>query len=338
MTNNGAIRERPLFIVGFPRSGTTLLRALLGAHSCIRQINEPEIFRGLRSAGYGIGDSIPLPARASLLDRIEKIGPCQRHLQDVPTATLDRFLQDESDLTFKATYEMLLPKPTDVSIWGEKSLGNSFHVEDIFSVYPDALIVHPVRDPRATILSYYNKRHSDPISLKRRSIRFFSYQSMRWSMWAGVTRQQARTAGRSLLMVRFEDLLKDPAGTLGGICDSLGVSFDPQMLGIRHRQRDPVLDRPAAEWHKLLGEEIDPRRASSGGQLPDWARLLVERFSLEEMKLYGYITSLPRPAWHERVRIDAELMLTRDSLHQRLEKERANRLWSEPPAALESPS
>src|SRR5262249_26925472 len=149
----GALRN-PLFILGYPRSGTTLLRALLGAHPQIHLVNEPELIRGIRTAGFGIHDHVAQEGRSRLLRVLNTIGLCRRHLSTLPPETLDRFLADQKDLSFKELYECLLPKPDEVTIWGEKSLSNIFHIHELVQLYPNALFVHVVRNPQATLHSY----------------------------------------------------------------------------------------------------------------------------------------------------------------------------------------
>ncbi len=46
--------KRPLFIVGFPRSGTTLIRSIITQHSKINLRNEPELIFALRNKGYSV--------------------------------------------------------------------------------------------------------------------------------------------------------------------------------------------------------------------------------------------------------------------------------------------
>jgi hypothetical protein len=47
--------KNPVFIFGFPRSGTTLIRSVLGQHSRITLINEPELIWARRHAGCDKG-------------------------------------------------------------------------------------------------------------------------------------------------------------------------------------------------------------------------------------------------------------------------------------------
>jgi hypothetical protein len=310
----------PLFIFGFPRSGTTLLRAVLGQHTRIQLVNEPEIIFALRYAGLTPGSTVSLDARQKLLKRLMKIGLCRRHLRRLPTAVVAQFLTKPAPMSFREIYETLLPKPqAEDLVWGEKSLNNLFFVGELKALYPGALMVHIVRDARGAILSYYRKkmrRQKSPEALGGvhpagrwpGAIEFFATQSVLWQRWLNAARgarERCRPGG--WIEVRFEDLLQNPRAGLEPICEAVGLDFEPQMIDPRKRRHDPVLETDAAYAHRNISRALDPSRALSHETLPPHLAWIIEREAGSTLEQYGYPLQAPKPTLYRRMMLLARL-------------------------------
>ena len=98
--------KNPIYIVGFPRSGTTLLRSILSQHSLVCLINEPELLLALRQAGYRVDERIAVSKE--LIDALKKIGPCNRYLCCSNINDQSLLFKDNEHLYFKEIYERLL--------------------------------------------------------------------------------------------------------------------------------------------------------------------------------------------------------------------------------------
>src|SRR5687768_5261692 len=120
MTNE--IRS-PLFISGFPRSGTTLLRSILTAHPDIHLVNEPDLIPNLLMAGFDINDRLSQIDRESFLRAYEVCGggSGRRHLSNLPPGRAEKFIAQTPDLSFREGFEFLLPKPENAKVWGDKT-------------------------------------------------------------------------------------------------------------------------------------------------------------------------------------------------------------------------
>ena len=102
----------PVFIVGPARSGTTLVRALLGAHPSIELRNEPELILSLVRAGIGPDDMVPRDDRVRLLLDLGHTGLTRQHLSTLAPAVIEEFLTAPKDLGFTDVYERLLAGQT----------------------------------------------------------------------------------------------------------------------------------------------------------------------------------------------------------------------------------
>ena len=311
----------PIFIFGFPRSGTTLLRAVLGQHSRVQLINEPELIFALRHAGFTLENEVAKDDRPGLLKDIKQIGLSRRHLGRLPEVVVRNFLTAEEPMAFKETYEALLPRPKDANlVWGEKSLNNLFCAKELNALYPKAVLVHIVRDARAAILSYYFKKMAKaekpiesgpdqmPAAISGKATNFFATQAILWRHWLETARA-ARAAHPSdrWFEVRFEDLLKTPEAILEPICRASGLDYEPEMIDPESRKADPVLATDASYAHRNIARAIDPSRARSFENLPLEILWVVERYAGEMLSQYRYPLFSPQPKLSSRLLSVAKL-------------------------------
>jgi hypothetical protein len=317
--------KSPLFILGYPRSGTTLLRALLGAHPQVYLFDEPDIIQGMRSAGFTIQDRLSPDDRARLLKTWGVGYRCggDRHLSTLAPEVISGFTSYKGDMSFREVYEWLLPKPEGVPVWGEKSLRNAFYVRDLHELYPNALFVHLVRDPRAVLLSYYRKRHpgTQQPPRQKKAMRFFAFRSFAWCAWLNAVKEVRELLGEDkVIQVRYEDLVTQPEVELRRICDALGLDFDPAMLDETQRKKDRVLTSDAAWAHKKLAEPVDPARASASADLPRWASYIIERSTGERLKELGYAPRQGHVGAPERFTIGAWLYFYQKKVRDKIQK------------------
>ena len=304
----------PLFVVGYVRSGTTLLRAILGSHRDIEMLNEPHLLKALRTAGYEIDGKILPEARPALLKAVRP-----KHLETVPPEQVKRFLDHPGPMSFKEAYEYLLPKPTGVAVWGEKSPSNVLYMRELHRMYPDALLVYIVRDPRAIMLSYYRKKYKDSLpvlpQLSSVAIRFFASQAMRWA----ATMKHASAAVSELpkgtvMQLKYEDLVTNTEREIRSICREVGIEFDKDMLDPAKREGEKALQDRTGDTHRLLTSPVNAGRAGSGNELPDWACMIIKKYAGDQAMELGYELPEVGPAMIARLRVNLELAMVENQL------------------------
>lgn len=223
--------DAPIFVIGFQRSGTTLLQALLGAHP--RIAGPPETYFQYRVADHAdyFGD---LSDDASL----------ERALHDALNPPLDMFADcgfDEQRVLARArqgprTYAGLFDaimsdfaERAGKQRWSEKSAGQP--IDAAWQLFPDAQVVHIVRDPRDVVASSLRMPWTDTGATQiARGWRSFTSHAIRRGFEAGPSR---------FLQIRYEDLARDPEPVLRILCTFLGEDYAPAMLD------DPSLRRGA---------------------------------------------------------------------------------------------
>jgi hypothetical protein len=308
------MRERvkcPLFIVGFPRSGTTLLRALLDAHPDVALVNEPEIIRAMCWSGLTVRSTLAPGACPDLYRHLTEVGLCRRHLARLPRAVLASCLWCRKPRSFRQLYECLLPRASGALVWGEKSLGNAFFLPSIHEMYPSGLVVEIVRDPRGALLSYYRKKLAASADARppftRSAVRFFARQTLKWMAWTDVVGDAtARLPSGFVLRVAYEQLVREPAAVLARLCRALGIDYDAGMLALERRRADPVVRRDTdaePDAHRKLVRPIDPANAVVWRRLPPWAIAVVERLAADHLRRFHYPLTGARDTPARRLRV-----------------------------------
>ncbi|MFK7960118.1 MAG: sulfotransferase [Phycisphaerales bacterium] len=197
--------DRPVFIVGMPRCGSTLLERVLHAHPAVHGVGEA-----------GTLDLVPSPPLAERLGSDRAMPELLDDLTPEATQGLRRDLL--------AWIRRAAPAAKRVV---NKELFNLFRLELIAAVVPEARIIHCVRSPRDTALSCYMEQ------LPRGSCGFTCDREhlVRW--WQAQHRLAEHMAGvlpNPWLEVRYEDLVADLPGQGQRVLSFLGLPWDDRCL------------------------------------------------------------------------------------------------------------
>lgn len=228
---------RPIFILGVPRSGTTLLRTLLDSH--------PRIAAGPETPWLCAHQPRSLQSLWEFL-REERLGYCASFGmgQEAVTAACRRLVEE-----LLGAYAAARGKAR----WAEKTPNNALFLDFLLELFPDAHYIVMTRDPLDTVastccpgpqcrgVSPWHERH---LTLgPRLAVPNTPFNALvRWRHWNRLIRQAL--AGRPHLHVRYEDLVARPRSTLGEVCEFVGESFDQGMLEYMRRPHE----FPDWEW------------------------------------------------------------------------------------------
>lgn len=283
-----------VFVVGMPRSGTTLLSTMLDAHSDLSISPETHFFTKCPVAGEG-----PSPeARDAAI----------RFLQNQP-GVQDMALPETVWSTLRETAG---PAPSDVfaallrayadragaSVPGEKTPDHLAHVPVMAERFPNARFVAITRDPRDVYLS------QRPMSWNRDTI-----VETAWTWRRYAERVQAYRSARPerFYDLRYEDLLVRPAGELEAVCSFLDVPFEMGMLAF-HENADDALS--AEPWKRNTRRPVDPsNREKWRDRLPPARRWIIQAVASSAMHDFGYPTPpVPMTAayWQDALQVTAE--------------------------------
>ncbi len=216
-----ALAERPFFIVGNPRSGTTLMRFMLSSH--------PRIYIPVET-GFLV-KLAPLAgrrlSRAEVKKTVERIGRMNVEWLDV-VDDHDRFYDSLAEPRLTDLLDQLYrirTRPYNAERWGDKGPAYVAHIPALNKIFPDAQFIHMVRDGRDSTVSALQRwkasmRYLDTYYVMKNWVRNVS-AGLAAAEWLGEERY---------LEIRYERLVSEPEETLQRICGFLGEEFDPAML------------------------------------------------------------------------------------------------------------
>jgi hypothetical protein len=289
-----------VFIVGCPRSGTTLLQRLVDAHPLIAVTPETHwiirYYKKLTKKTSAAWVTPKLLPKLFAYHRFAELGISREALEHSLTAgepvPYARFVTGIFDLYGKAR-----GKP----VVGDKTPGYARSMPLLHSLWPSARFVHLIRDGRDVCLSAVDWKK--PGKLLVRAPTWREDRVTTAALWWAWHVCMARESGRALdpgryYEIRYEALVTAPAQECVKLCAFLGVPYDEAMLRFHEtRSRcEPGLDAKEAWLPVTVG-------------LRDWRSQMcaaeVERFEatagdlLEEL---GYVRhgTRPLPAWAEQ--------------------------------------
>jgi hypothetical protein len=210
----------PFFIVGCPRSGTTLMQRMLDAHSQIAVAPETFFVRRFVKNPQKYGDLANPRKLSLLLAELTQLSEFKEMGLDAKSF-YDRFQGRKVD--YGEVFAELLEawrESRDKPLVGEKTPNHLLYMRDIEDIFENARFIHVIRDPRAVVESWRHVPWSNG-----------SVESD-----AEVWRRYLATARLSpprrapLLEVRYENLVLRPHEELTRLCAFLEVPFEDAML------------------------------------------------------------------------------------------------------------
>jgi Sulfotransferase family len=214
-------RFAPVFVVGSPRSGTTLLYdTLLSAGGFAIYLGESNIFNLLapRFGDLRVRKNRERMFNVWLGSRLFRVSGLERRqieeqVHDCRNAgDFLRIVMDE------------LARQQKAWRWAGNAPEEVLHLRQIKETIPEALIIHVIRDGRDVSLSLSEKRYIRPFPWKDRETPEGAALYWEWIV------QKGRTAGAMLgqdyTEVRFEELVRDPRAVLGRLSSFLDQNLD----------------------------------------------------------------------------------------------------------------
>ena len=301
-------RNPYLFVVGCPRSGTTLLQRMLDANPLLAVSNDPHFI----PFAPGVRDGRDPPVTPELVDWLLGYRTFARLGVDEPTV--------RAAAASARTYAQLVAALYDAFgrdrgklLAGEKTPRYVRYLPLLHALFPTARVVHLVRDGRDVALSTLEWARPD-----RGPGRFRLWQehplavcalSWRWHVTTGM-RDGARL-GDLYSEVRYEDVVAAPGRTLRRLMARLGLPFSEEMLAfhVGRRRHEPGLSAKEAwlpptpglrDWRTQLSmTDVELFEALAGDLL---SQLGYERACDKISPAVAWLAGRYRDAWEAELR------------------------------------
>lgn len=267
----------PIFIVGSPRSGTTLLQYMLRAHPRISlPTGESHFIIPLYRRREAYGDMRDLQSLRRFLSELQsryghflsgdlhgiKFDPESlahefhkagvSSVADVITSLFDKNAKGEGKVR-----------------WGDKTPYYALHLPTMLEMFPGAQFIHLIRDGRGVALSLMDRKHDFKV--------YNAYHAAKyWQQYVETARISGRALGNEVyLETYYEELLNDPERELRKICAFLGEDYFPSLLEYQKPEETthtllhkPIQKENGEKWrHKLTKSEISLFESGAGETL-----------------------------------------------------------------------
>lgn len=214
------------FILGRPRSGTTLLRTLLDVHPnvLIPLENSGMIHLYFKYRNLSQWDTEHLKELLSdffELNSVKNWNIDREGIKSLCDNTSSRkLLFHEIIQLLYFNYQSEFAKE-EIRCMGDKSPINSLYSAKLSQVFPNARFIHLVRDYRANLASMSKHDIFSPS---------LTAMLMQWKKSVNQIHQLAEIFPHRFLLVKYEDLVSNPEGTYETICKFLNIKYSPELL------------------------------------------------------------------------------------------------------------
>jgi hypothetical protein len=250
---------QPLFIGGHPRSGTTLLGAMVGAHSdCICTPESQFKTRVLRHRSLKKTADPDLQAAFSLIARDWRFKIWNISLPSVPFSEIHSYADLVLFLVHVFAENNSRKHPR---VWVDHTPSNikKENAHKLLELFPDGRFVHIVRDGRAVAASII------PLDWGANTIDRAAHSwRKRVSQYCSV---ESELGPQRVMRVLYEDLVREPEKTVKELCSFSGIEYQPSMAGGKGFH---VPDYTASQ-HTLVGSMPDRK------QIEAWRQTLTSR-------------------------------------------------------------
>jgi len=302
-----ATRNRaPVFLLGCPRSGTTVLYhtllsagdfAVYRAESNVFNLLVPR-FRGMRSAADR-RELLKIWLRSKLF-RVSGL--------DAGEITEKIMADCHSGGDFLRTVMQEIARQQGVRRWADCTPDHLLYMEEIKREIPEALFIHIIRDGRDVALSYVQQKWSHPLPWDRGERLGIAGLYWEWVVREG--REQGKRLGADYREVRFEELVANPRETLA----QLGLFIDHDLDYERIQQagigsvsqpnssfaaESGGTFNPVARWktkmspeqvaglEELIGDFLSELGYSLGAEAKRGASLRAQRLRATYLSMFG---------------------------------------------------
>jgi|GEM_PF-1223386 len=284
----------PIFIVGAPRSGTTMLAVLLDRHSRIAISPETQFFTEFVPQ---FQNEVHALTKEELVD----FALTHRRIRDLQLSrdvVLDVFNNYSKSLPslLRALIECHAITKGKI-IPGEKSPGHIQYVPDLLSAFPNAKVICIIRDGRDVVRSLLNVEWAEPNNPRR-----FGLFCTQWNHYANITRQYTQNLPKEqFLVLKYEEIVESPANSLRTACDFIGVEFEQTQL--HDTVSSDVVPAWEKDWKSKATKGVDPKRVYAWRQAADRGQVWAMNCMMEgPLNDWGYLdTELSECPIHKKI-------------------------------------
>lgn len=280
---------RPFFIVGTPRSGNTLLRRILYIHPDVHIPPETYVIGNIIKTYRTYHRVLRWPELVYLtLAKFEfdpefetfemSLGPLARELIQLPPNEYSLAYLIDAFYRYHAAL-----KGKTVIRWGDKTPLNTFYLDDIIQVFPDARFICMIRDGVDVVASL----------LETGLYSQLEDAAHRWLAALSATRTFSAKHPGYCLEVKYESLVQEPVNIVNQICEFIGITFQEEMVNNSHKIANDMGDVEMRAHHAAVKKPIFTDSIAKGRQrLSSTQKADLERLIGAALAQFNYLSPL----------------------------------------------
>lgn len=206
------MQDRLIFLIGAPRSGTTLLARVLAAHSQIYGRAEPHLITPIAHLGFYAN------VQKAPYDPFNAEQAIREFVRDLPRGEADYL--DALRAYADTLYGRMLATQPGMRFFLDKTPAYALVLPFLTKLYPQARYVVLTRHPLAILTSYVGSFFDGDyeVALAHNPI---------LARYVPALARLLRERPVALAHVRYEEFVRDPEAGLRALCDFLGLEFEP---------------------------------------------------------------------------------------------------------------
>lgn len=254
--------DRPIFIVGAPRSGTTLLQYMLRSHPRISlPTGESHFMIPLYRNANSFGDLKEIEGVRRVLRKMYQLNHSfleeELHGMRFDVGALAIELHSQSCNTIPKIIAGLLGKNARGEgklRWGDKTPYYVLHLPIILEMFPNAQIIHIIRDGRDCAFSMFGRKYDF-------NVYNVYFAAKYWQKFVEAGQAAGQNIGEDAYQeIRYEHLLMDQIETLKKICAFISEEYTDSLIHFKkpaQAMKTPLLQKPvqknnAGKWKRLM--------------------------------------------------------------------------------------
>ncbi|MCW8830772.1 MAG: sulfotransferase [Gammaproteobacteria bacterium] len=284
---NKSVNQSPVFIIGFPRSGTTLIQSLISTQNTYT-FPETHYFNIVLNT-IKVEEELIVDDFKQVVSMIEERYPLSENAKDYLWLRIKN-----KNLSVKLLFEILVldglikqgiaEDELSTVYWLEKTPSHAFKLDLISRYYPQAKFIYILRDPLHAFSSW--RRVSQGWGQESQAVE--EYADL-WGKLLNAAETFKINRFGKLMFIRLEDLVSNTTLVMGDIMSFIGRDFEPSALENRNKDTSAYI-LPTEAW-KIEGavKEISSDASIPKEDLLSLFEKIKSEFLLRDyMKKYGY--------------------------------------------------
>ena len=238
-----------IFIVGCPRSGTTLLQSLMSAHPLVFSFPESHFFPNVLSGNrmgrvLGIASKKAEKATASFIKMLS-IDDLHDH-SPVKAILVKSYTDAFVNILDRAAIEK------GKKYWIEKTPQHLHYIKPIKRYIRDPKFIHIIRNGEDVVASLYEVTHKYPEIWG--GPRTIDQCLERWIEDIGITRKYISRPNHKI--IKYEELVSNPNEIIRKTCEFIEIEFNGQMINSYHTETNELILKDE-DWKQKVKEPIE---------------------------------------------------------------------------------